>query len=407
MSVPTTANNRAIALVYATIFLDVLGLGVLIPVLPYYARQYSADAATVGFLSVSFSLALFISSPILGALSDRIGRRPVILWNILGSSIAYFLFGWANTLWLLMVARLIEGITGGSISSAQAYIADVTPPAERMKRFGFIGAVFGLGFILGPAFGGFLSRYGLSAPAYAAGTLCFIAFLFGFFMLPESLPAERRVATPMSAADFNPFTKIQAALSRDSIRAILVAMFLVNVAFSGLQSNFAVLTLNRFQMGPSDNALIFVYIGMLSILMQGVVVRRLPKSWNPVRTCMTGLTAMALGFLGIAFAAEKWHLFPAIAVMAFGNGITAPMLTALISRRVGEREQGTVLGSSQGIISATRIVGPLYAGYAFDWFGSGSPYWIGALMAIASVFVIRLMPEAAPEHTQTHAQSAS
>jgi MFS family permease len=149
-------------------------------------------------------------------------------------------------------------------------------------------------------------------------------------------------------------------------------------------------------MGPQDNAWIFVYIGVLSILMQGVVVRRLPKSWDPLRTCMVGLTSMAAGFLGIAFAAEKWHLFPAIAVLAFGNGISAPMLTALISRRVGEREQGTVLGTTSGVLSSTRIIGPLYAGYAFDALGSGSPYWIGAIMAALSVIAIQAMPAVTP-----------
>lgn len=385
--------SRALILVYATIFLDVLGLGVLIPVLPYYAQQYRTDALTVGFLSAAFSIAQFAASPFLGALSDRIGRRPVILFNILGSAFAYFLFGWANTLWLLMLARVLEGITGGSISTAQAYIADVTPPEDRMKRFGLIGAVFGLGFIIGPAFGGFLSTYSLTAPAYAAGTLCLLAAVFGYFMLPESLLVENRNTTPLRLSDANPFLKISQALSRDSIRAILIAIFVVNVAFSALQSNFALFTLKRFQMGPQDNAWIFVYIGCLSIFMQGVVVRKLPKSLNPVSTCIAGLTAMSIGFLGISLAQASWHLYPAIAIMAFGNGIAAPMLTGLISRRVGEREQGTVLGSSQAILSSTRIVGPLFAGFVFDALGSGAPYWTGAILAIAGAAIVARTPQ--------------
>lgn len=385
--------NRALVLVYATIFLDVLGLGVLIPVLPYYAQQYSADAFTVGLLSAAFLIAQFSASPFLGALSDRIGRRPVILVNILGSSIAYFLFGWAHSLALLMLARVLEGITGGSISTAQAYIADVTPPEDRMKRFGLIGAVFGLGFIIGPAFGGFLSTYGLAMPAYAAGTLCLIAAVFGFFMLPESLAVEKRATSGLKLGDANPFGKIAQALSRDSIRTILIAIFVVNVAFSGLQSNFAVFTLKRFGMGPQDNAWIFVYIGSLSILMQGVVVRRMPKTLNPVVTCITGLTAMSVGFLGISLSQAPWHLYPSIAVMAFGNGIAAPMLTGLISKRVGEREQGTVLGSSQAILSATRIVGPLFAGFVFDALGSGAPYWTGAILALAGAAIVARTPD--------------
>ena len=388
----TKANNRALALVYATIFLDVLGLGVLIPVLPYYAQQFSADALTVGMLSAVFSVAQFISSPLLGALSDRVGRRPVILCNILGSAAAYFLFGWAGTLWLLMLARVLEGITGGSVSTAQAYIADVTPPEDRMKRFGLIGAVFGLGFIIGPAFGGFLSTYSLAMPAFAAGTLCLLAAIFGYFMLPESLPLDKRVAARMTLADANPIKQIAAALSRDSIRAILFAIFAVNVAFSALQSNFAFFTMKRFGMGPQQNAWIFVYIGVLSILMQGVVVRRLPKNWNPVRLCVGGLTGTALGFLGISFSQAEWQLFPSIAVMSFGNGIAGPMLTALVSRRVGQTEQGTVLGSTQGIISSTRIVGPLLAGLVFDTWGSGAPYWMGAILVLAGVAIVARSP---------------
>ena len=385
--------SRALILVYATIFLDVLGLGVLIPVLPYYAQQYRTDAMTVGFLSAAFSIAQFMASPFLGALSDRIGRRPVILCNILGSSFAYFLFGWANTLWLLMLARVLEGVTGGSISTAQAYIADVTPPEDRMKRFGLIGAVFGLGFVIGPAFGGFLSTYSLAAPAYAAGTLCLLAAIFGYFMLPESLPVEKRSTVKLQLSDANPFLKIAQALSRDSIRPILIAIFVVNVAFSALQSNFAVFTLKRFQMGPQDNAWIFVYIGCLSIFMQGVVVRKMPKTLNPVTTCITGLTAMSIGFLGISLSQASWHLYPAIAIMAFGNGIAAPMLTGLISRRVGEREQGTVLGSSQAILSSTRIVGPLFAGFVFDALGSGAPYWTGAILALAGAAIVARTPQ--------------
>ncbi|WP_051669461.1 MFS transporter [Bryobacter aggregatus] len=392
MSDLTKANNRALALVYATIFLDVLGLGVLIPVLPYYAQRFSADAMTVGLLSAVFSVAQFTSSPLLGAISDRYGRRRVILANILGSAFGYFLFGWASTLWVLMLARVIEGVTGGSISTAQAYIADVTPPEDRMKRFGLIGAVFGVGFIIGPAFGGFLSSYSLAMPAYAAGSLCLAAAIFGYFMLPESLPVERRIQTPLRLADANPIRQIAAALQRDSIRAILFAIFAVNVAFSALQSNFAFFTMKRFGMGPQQNAWIFVYIGVLSVLMQGVVVRRLPKHWNPLSLCITGLIGTAIGLLGISFSQEEWQLFPSIAVMAFGNGVAAPMLTALVSRRVGASEQGTVLGSTQSILSSTRIVGPIFAGYVFDAFGSGAPYWMGAILVVAGVAIVAGAP---------------
>jgi MFS transporter, DHA1 family, tetracycline resistance protein len=390
-------NNRALALVYATIFLDVLGLGVLIPVLPFYAQQFSTDAFTVGLLSASFSIAQFFASPFLGALSDRIGRRPVILANILGSAVAYLFFGLAPTLALLMLARVLEGITGGSVSTSQAYIADITPPQERMKRFGLIGAVFGVGFIIGPAFGGFLSRYGLAAPAYAAGALCLLGGIFGYFMLPESLPPEKRNKSTLTLGDANPFRQIAAALSRVRIRAILYATFFVNVAWSGLQSNFALYTFKRFQMGPQDNAWIFVYIGCLSIIMQGGIVRRLPKTLDPIKASLGGLIFTALGFLGISLSQEPMHLYPSIAVMAFGNGLAAPMLIALLSRRVADTEQGTVLGSSQAIISSTRIIGPLFAGAAFDSFSAAAPYWLGAVLILIGAAIVATIPKEAPQ----------
>jgi predicted MFS family arabinose efflux permease len=201
----------------------------------------------------------------------------------------------------------------------------------------------------------------------------------------------------MRLADLNPFTKILAALSRQSIRSILLAIFAVNVAFSGLQSNFAVFTFHRFQMGPIENSYIFMYIGALSILMQGVVVRRLPKHWNPLIIVEVGLSLMLLGFLGISQSQLVWHLFPAIAVMAFGNGVAAPNLTALISKRTAAHEQGAILGSTQAVLSSTRILGPLYAGYAFDSLGSGSPYWLGALLTLASLAIIlRLRQQESP-----------
>ena len=230
---------------------------------------------TVGLLALSFAAAQFLATPALGLVSDRIGRRPVLILSVLGSGLAYVVFGFAHALWLLFAARIVDGLTGGNISAAQAYIADVTPPSARAKNMGLIGAAFGLGFIFGPALGGLLARISLETPAFAAGGLSLVTAAFGYFVLPESLPPERRRREPLRLAELNPARQVGAALLRPELRPFLFALFALNFALSGLQTNFAVFTLTRFGLGPEQNAVIFSFLGIVAALMQGVVMRRL------------------------------------------------------------------------------------------------------------------------------------
>jgi multidrug resistance protein len=382
---PRRAGARPLTFIFLTVFLDLLGVGILVPVIPFIVAEFRSDALTVGLLSLTFAAAQFLASPVLGAWSDRVGRRSVLLLSVLGTGVGYFIFGAAHTLWLLFLARLIDGFTGGNVSTAQAYIADVSAPADRAKNFGLIGAAFGLGFIVGPALGGILSHWSLRAPAYAAGVLSLVTVTIGYLILPESLPAERRTRTPFRLADLHPLNHLGEALRRPGLARIFAAFFAMNFAMSELQSNFAVYTHARFGLGPQGNALLFTLVGVVGILVQGVLLRRISTAGHERPIAMAGLFLMALGFASTALVPSVAWLYLAIGVLALGSSAAGPMLTSEVSRSVAGSEQGWVLGSMQSVASLTRIAGPLWAGLAFDHVGPAAPYWTAALWVLAGL----------------------
>lgn len=377
-------SKKALAFLFLTVFLDLLGAGILLPIIPYLVRQFRTDATTVGLLSLSFSAAQFVASPVLGVLSDRYGRRPVLLLSILGGSIGYFLFGFANSLALMFVARILPGFTGGNISTAQAFIADVSSPEDRAKNFGLIGAAFGLGFIFGPAIGGMLSHISVNAPAYGAGVLSLFTCILGYFVLPESLPKEHRTGGSFSFADLSPVKPLREVWQRGELHLLLAAVFVLNFAFSAMQSNFSLFTLVRFSYTADQNAYVFTYIGVISAISQGYLVRRLNPVLGERRMAMLGLTALVAGFFGTAFSQTTTQLLIAL-IGVCGIGFASTAQTALLSHRVSAREQGWLLGSMQSVLALTRVVGPLYAGAIFDALGPGAPYWSGGLMIIGAM----------------------
>lgn len=398
-------NRRSsMMFIFLTVFIDLLSVGIIFPLLPYYVKiveqsdnPWLADnrALIVGALVASFSLMQFLFAPVLGALSDRYGRRPVLLISLLGTSISYVIFGLAHglsglgvefVLLALFVARILDGITGGNISTAQAYIADTTPPEHRARGMGMIGAAFGLGFMLGPALGGLLSTISLSAPAFAAAVFSLVSVLFGYFALPESLPPERRTRIPF--AQMNPVARLSGVVRNQHIRPFLLGIFLMYMAFAGLQSNFAVFTDVRFGFGPADNAFVFAFIGLMAVVMQGFLIRKLVPRFGEERLAITGLALMTAAFGLIAWVPQAWMLYPAVGVLAVGSGMATPSITSLISRRVSPQEQGATLGGTQAINSLTMIVGPLYAGLVFDAIGITTPYTTGALLiAVATITI--------------------
>jgi multidrug resistance protein len=378
-------DRKALGIVFAVVVMDLVGAGILLPILPYYARQFRADALTVGLLSMAFSAAQFLASPVLGVLSDRYGRRPILLGSILGSAFGYFLFGIGHALWILFLARIIDGVTGGNISTAQSYIADITPPEQRAKNFGLIGAAFGLGFILGPALGGLLAKISLAAPAYGAGICGLLTFAAALFFLPESLPSQRRRTGGFAWTDLDPFRSLIWGLRQTGLRWTLAAVFLFNFPFSALQSNFALFTLARFGLGASQNAVLFTFLGFLVALLQGFVFRRFLRNFGAPRYAEWGIAAMAAGFAVLAMSSAMWMVYTCLVFTAVGSALAGPTLTGMVSHQVAAGDQGMAMGITMSLASLTRVLGPLWAGLFFDHVGPAAPYWTGVIWLAAAV----------------------
>ena len=383
----------SLAFIFVTVFVDMVGYGLVIPLLPFYAREYAAGAALVGLLGSLYAAMQFVGGPFLGSLSDRTGRRPVLVVCLLGASFAYLLLGLAETPSLLFAAVVLAGAAGGTQATAQAYIADSTSPEDRVRGLGLIGAAFGLGLMAGPTLGGLLSLYSLHAPAFAASALALANAAFGFFVLPESLPPKLRTPTPLRR--LNPLSQLRRVLGLRNIRWFLLAVFLLNVSFAGLLTNFPLFSNARFGWSAPVNAFFFAFVGVCTVLTQGWLIGRLQPRLGEERLLLGGLSVMALGLGFVAVVPYGLLLYPVVGALAVGIGLAIPALTALISRRVSGREQGRIMGGLQAVISVTLIVGPVMAGLAFERLGVPAPYWIGALLAALAFLaaLVALLPE--------------
>ncbi|MBI4889291.1 MAG: MFS transporter [Acidobacteria bacterium] len=386
MSSAPAPRKSALGVIFLIVFLDMMGAGILIPVIPYVVKPFRADALTVGLLALAFSAAQFLASPLLGVWSDRKGRRPVLLLCLLGTAAGYFLFGAAHSLALLFAARLLAGFAGGSITTAQAYIADVSDPRDRAKNFGLIGAAFGLGFILGPAMGGALSKVSLSAPAYASGALSLCTYAVAMVLLKESLQLKNRAGHRLSFSDVNPLVQIRRALARPQFRELMLAVFALNFGMAGLQTNFAVFTHARFGLDAAANAMLFAFLGVVAALTQGVLLRKLAAGVGEMRLAVSGALAFGVGFATLALSGSLASVYAAVAMTALGFGLAGPALTGLVSRRAAVDQQGAILGTAQSVASLTRVIGPVWAGAVFDHIGPAAPYWTGAFFSVLAAF---------------------
>ena len=370
-----------------------LGAAILIPVSAYIVRLYDSDALAVGLLSLVYSAAQFVAAPMLGALSDRYGRRPVLLVSVLGSAIGYYTFGLGGTLWVLFVARLVDGITGGSISTAQAYIADISSPQQRAKNFALVGATSSLGFILGPAIGGALGQTNVTLPAFGAGRFSLLAAIFGYLLLPESLPNNMRVTGPVQFSKMNPLAAVTDMARRANLGILLVAVFVFNLVYGAMGSNFSVYTIEKFAFTPLANAAVFTLVGLVGGLTQAGLVRRLIPRFGEKSLVLGGLALQISGFLGVTFAQACWILYPACALIGIGNGFMRPTLTALIANSVSFHEQGKVAGVTTSVTGLAYLFGPLWAGVTYDYVMRSAPYWTGAvLLALTFWLVLHIGP---------------
>lgn len=366
--------------------MDLLGYGIMLPLLPYFVQAQEGGAAIAGALSSLYASAQLFAGPVLGALSDRFGRRPVLLICLFGTSLGYLMLGLANSLPLIFLAVLVDGLTGANLTTAYAYIADVTTSENRARSMGMVGAAFGLGLMAGPALGGLLSKYGLYLPAFTASAIALSNVIFGFFVLPESLPLERREARPISQI-FNWVSQLAGLFRQLNIQKFLMALFLLNLAFAGLQANFPLYSSQRFQWTPTQTSYFYLYVGVCAVFIQGFLFGKLQPRFGERALIVFGLACMALGLAGMALARAGWLLYPAVTIVALGTGMSIPSLTALVSLRVSESGQGRLMGGTQTLLSLTNIIGPTLAGVTFELIAFSAPYFLGSLLSLSALVV--------------------
>jgi DHA1 family tetracycline resistance protein-like MFS transporter len=371
--------------VYLTVFIDLLGFSIILPLLPYYAEHYGATGAWVGALLTAYAAMQFLSAPVLGRLSDRYGRRPILLISLAGSAAGLVLTGLAHSLWLLLLARIIDGASGGSIATAQAYIADATPPEERARYMGLLGAAVGLGFTLGPGIGGALNVFGFSTAAFAAAALAAANLCFAASKLPET---RRRTGSATGALPS--LRAIAATLREPALGRTLWAGFLATFAFTGLEATYALFGQRYFGLTGGSFAALFTYIGVLGIVTQGFLVRRLARRFGEARLAAAGAALLALMLLAAAAARTLPAAIVVITLLALGQGLLSPMLPALLSLAGSAEDQGHTLGIGQSLQAAARAVGPIVAGALFD-VSASLPYIAGgALTLLAALLLLRV-----------------
>lgn len=371
-----------LAVIFFTVFIDLIGFGIIMPILPYYAQEFGAKGLGFGALVFAFSGMQFLATAVLGRLSDRIGRRPIILTTTILNAAGYLLLAFAGSYSMLLVSRLISGFAGGNISAAQAYIADITPPAERSRGMGMLGAAFGLGFTLGPAIGGGAAYlFGDAAPGLVAAILSLVNFVSAYFILPESLGPEHR--SRQRLLDFGHLGEV---LSRRRLRPLMALWGFAPFAFAGYTVALPYQAQAAFQWTKGNLTAFFIEVGLTSALVQGLVFRKLAPRFGERRLVLVGLFGMALGIGGVPFMPSGLALYAWTFILAFSNSVFAPAATGLVSVYAGPAEQGTVLGAAQAIAALGRSFGPLALGWGYDHWGGTAAFLIaGSVMALGGL----------------------
>ena len=400
-----TLNRKAILFLIVTAFLNAVGIGLVVPVVPFLVQGYVNPIKVgeiVGALSATYAFCAFFASPILGALSDRYGRRPLLLICLLGSAVGYAVFGLGGALWVLFLGRIIDGVTGGNVSILYASLADSTPPQERGKYYGMIGAASGIGFMVGPGIGALTAILGYRAPLFVIAGLTLANLIWGYMYSPETLPKEYRNAD-ISLARINPFSVLRAVFSMVQLRGLLIASFLFALAIMAFQTIIPVLGKDVLHWNAEAIGIVFLIAGLTDIVGQGVLVRWLQPIVGDAMLALIGLFGEVVGFVMLFMAANTASM-PLVVVstliITLGDALVIPSVGGLISQLVSGREQGRVQGGNLALQSITRIVGPLAGGEAYSRFGRGIPFLGAAITVSFSIVVICLSLPAIRTHQQ-------
>ncbi|MFQ5825377.1 MAG: MFS transporter [bacterium] len=383
MKVQQTASLR---IIFFVVVIDLIGFGIILPLLPLYAKSYGAAPFVIGLLWISYSVTQFLFNPILGAISDRVGRRPIILMSLVGSVIFYTLFGWAPSLFWLFVARFAAGVFAANISTAMAFIADITTKENRAKGMGLIGAAVGTGFIIGPAVGGFLSQYSYSLPGYGAAILSLIALLLAISKLPESLNANN-IEHPQKKSLHSILKPMAQAMNTQEVARPIFVYFLVVFAFANMQVTFPLYTHELFGFDVVQNGYVFAFVGILAVIFQGGLIGKLSKNFGDGPLAIFGTGLSMFGLMLIPFAKSIPVLVFFMTILGVGTGLNTPTLTSLVSISVDEAHQGSVLGVSRSFSTFARIIGPLWGGWSYGALGMRWPYWSAGVILFVAILV--------------------
>lgn len=373
-------KNKPLLAIFLVVFIDLLGFGLILPLLPYYAESFGASDTLIGLLVASYAAAQLVGAPLLGRLSDRFGRKPILVLSLIGTLVSFLLLGFARTLWMLFIARIFDGLTGGNISVAQAYITDVTDENNRAKGLGMIGAAFGLGFILGPATGGLLSQYGYAVPAFAAAGFVSINLLMVALWLPESLSIEKRTALSNTTETRFTLTALLAALRRPFSGSLLITRFFFGLAFSIFQTIFSLYALRRFNLDAQQTGFVLTYVGLLSVIVQGGLVSRISQRFPDDVLIFASVALMAVSLLSWAFAPSVPVLLVILAPVALAGGVLNTIISSALTKAVQPHEIGGILGLSASIESLTRVIAPTLGGLLLDQLGTWSPGVFSAIV---------------------------
>ncbi len=391
-------GNAAIGFIFITVLIDILGIGLIIPVVPSLISELtgfdnSKSSLFGGILAATYAIVQFFAAPILGGLSDKYGRRPLLLTSLVGLGLDYIVIVFAPTLVWLFVARMISGLCGGSVTVANAYIADISTPDNRAKNFGMIGAAFGLGFVVGPTLGGFLGELGTRVPFMGAAALSLLNAAYGFFVVPESLHNEDRRAFSWKRA--NPFGTLKRILSHQKIVWLVVALFVIYVAANATHSNWSFFTIEKFGWSSLEIGLSLGFVGVMVSIVQGALVGPIVKRIGETNAVYTGFAFNAFGLLMMGLVTQSWMVYAVIVPYAFG-GLSGPSLQSIMSSQIPKNAQGELQGGITSVMTLTAIVGPLLMTGIFRYFTNpenaiyfpGAPFILATFLALISIFIV-------------------
>jgi DHA1 family tetracycline resistance protein-like MFS transporter len=378
--------SKPLLVLFLTILVNLIGFGIIIPLLPFYATSYGASPVMIGLLFASFSVSQLFAAPLLGEWSDRWGRRPVLILSLIGTTVSFVMLAMATSLWMLFAARIIDGLSGGNITTARAYIADVTTDEDRAKAYGFLGAAFGMGFIMGPALGGFFSHISYTAPIWVAAIVSVGATVLAWIWLPETLHRAR-------AASGSPWQALRDIAGRPQLRILLGVDFIYWMSFAVYQTTFALFGANRFGFDAAKTGYFLSAFGFLGVIVQGGLVGPIVKRLGERTTLTAGLLLTAIGWGGSAVTYSLPMFVLLLIPGAMGIGLCNATLSALISHSAGTDEQGRIQGAAGALESVGRAAGPVWGNGALEYYGEGAAYGAAAVLLIgASMLIGRYKP---------------